>query len=202
MISNIILIICIILTIVPYILLLITYFTNNKDYKITASENILKLLDNDNNINFIENKDSYFSHYNIKRRIIKLSSKTYDSKKYFHIAVSSLLAGYSLIKIKSMDYLSYIINNLKIITILPIISIILSIYARNTKDAKIAIIILVLIGIIQYLINTLTTLSINTVKIKEERINKILNVFLVNTKIYFICTLLQILRLVIVVLNI
>ena len=202
MISNILLITAIILTIAPYLMLVITYLTSNKEYKITASENILKLLDNDNNINFIENKESYFSHYNIKRKMIKLSSNTYDSKKIFHIAVSSLLAGYSLINNKIINYLSYIINKLKIITIIPIISIILSIYAHSIKDAKIGLIILLIIGIIQYIINNLTTTAISNVNIKEERITKTLNIFLLNTKLYFICTLIQILRLVIIVLKI
>ena len=200
MINNILLIISICITLLGYILLLIAYITNKKEYKITASENILKILDSDNNINFIENKESNISHYNIKRKIIKLSPNTYDSKTYFSIALSSLLAGYSLINNKLINYLSYIINKLKIITILPIISILLSIYAKNIGDCKIAIVILLIISIIQYIINNLTEESINIINIKNNNINKILNIFLLNTKIYFISTLIQILRLFLIIL--
>ena len=63
-------------------------------------------------------------------------------------------------------------------------------------------VILLIIGIIQYIINNLTTTAISNVNIKEERITKTLNIFLLNTKLYFICTLIQILRLVIIVLKI
>ena len=202
MINNILLIVSIILIIIPYILLLITYLTNKKEKNITASENILKLLEDNNNINFVENKDSYFSHYNIKRKIIKLSSNTYDSKTYFSIALSSLLAVYSLINDKVINYLSYIIKKLKIITIIPIISIILSIYAHNIADCKIALVIIIIIAIIQYILNSLTYTSINNIKSKDNNINKILNIFLLNTKIYFIASLIQILRLVLIIIQI
>ena len=69
MISKLLLIVSLTLTIIPYILLLITYISSKKEKKITASENILKILENDSSINFIENKESIFSHYNIKRKI-------------------------------------------------------------------------------------------------------------------------------------
>ena len=202
MISKLLLIVSLTLTIIPYILLLITYISSKKEKKITASENILKILENDSSINFIENKESIFSHYNIKRKIIKLSSKTYDSRTIFSLAVSSLLAGFSLINNKLINYLSYIINKLKIITILPIIAIILSIYVHTIADAKIAMFIIIILAVIEYIINYLITLAINNINIKDKDISKILNIFILNTKIYFIAVLIQILRLFLIILNI
>lgn len=202
MISKLLLIVSLTLTIIPYLLLLITYLSSKKERNITASENILKILENDSSINFIENKESIFSHYNIKRKMIKLSNKTYDSKTIFSIAVSSLLAGFSLINNKLINYLSYIINKLKIITILPIIAIILSIYVHTIADAKIAMFIIIILAVIEYIINYLITLAINNINIKDKDISKILNIFILNTKIYFIAVLIQILRLFLIILNI
>lgn len=202
MINKILLIIGIILTIVPYLILLITYISNRKKTNITTSDNIIKILKNDNKISFIESKDSFFSYYNIKRKIIKLSKETYDSNTYFHVALSSLLVGYSLINNNIINYLSYIINKLRIISIMPIISIILSIYASNIADSKIALIIIIIIAIIQYILNALTEIAVNNVKKNNTKINNILDTFLLTTKIYFIATLVQILRLVIIIIKI
>ncbi len=201
MLNQILLIISIIITTIPYLLLLITYITNKKETNITASENILKILENEDNINFVESKDNYFSHYNIKRRIIKLTSKTYDSKTIFSQATSSLLAGYSLINNNLINYLSKIINKLKIFTIIPLISLTLTILAHNTGDCKIALIIIIITAIIEYIIYNLTETAINNIKPTKDT-NKILKIFLLNTKLFFIGNLIQILRLIIIIMEI
>ena len=198
MISNILLIISITMVLIPYLLLFISYLSNKEEAKITASEMINKIL-KDNNINYIEDKNIYFSHYNIKRKMIKLSTKTYYSNKYFSLAIASLLAGYSMINDKAITYLSKIINKLKIITIIPIISILLSIFAHTIKDSKIALILLIIIAIIEYIIYNLTETAIEKIKIKNNKINKIINTFTINNKIFFIATLIQILRIAIII---
>ena len=85
---------------------------------------------------------------------------------------------------------------------MPIISIILSIYASNIADSKIALIIIIIIAIIQYVLNALTEIAVNNVKKNNTKINNILDTFLLTTKIYFIATLVQILRLVIIIIKI
>ena len=69
--STIILIISLALVIYGYIKLLITYILNrNKKYKNKAYEVVIKLLDDESSINLIESKESSFSKYNIKRKIL------------------------------------------------------------------------------------------------------------------------------------
>ena len=98
MISNIILILGVGLTVILYLYIVIIYFINRgKEDSMTSSELVLKLLDNDASINLIESKESMFSKYNIKRKMVKLSESCYDSKNYFNLAIASLLSGYSLL---------------------------------------------------------------------------------------------------------
>ena len=203
MISNVLLIISIILVILGYLIIIFTYLLNkNKTKDITASDQVLKILNDDNVINLIEDSDSYFSHYNIKRNIVKLKSKTYNSKDVFSIAIASLLSGYSLTKNNILNYLSYIFKQLKFFSFSPAITIIISYIVTNAGDSKIAIIILLLIAIYQYILNDLNTKALEVINIKDKDINKILNILTKTTTIFFISTLIQIIRLIVIILNI
>ena len=109
MISNIILILGVGLTVILYLYIVIIYFINKKkEDSMTSSELVLKLLDNDASINLIESKESMFSKYNIKRKMVKLSESCYDSKNYFNLAIASLLSGYSLLNNNLLNYLGYV----------------------------------------------------------------------------------------------
>ena len=203
MISNILLIIIIIIVILGYLIIIFTYLLNkNKTKDITASDEVLNILNNDNAINLIEDSDSYFSHYNIKRNIVKLKSKTYNSKDIFSIAIASLLSGYSLAKNNLLNYVSYIFKELKFFSFSSIIAIIISYIVTNAGDSKIAIVIFILIAIYQYILNTLNTSAIEIINNKEKNINKILNILNKTTTIFFISTLILIIRLVVIILNI
>ena len=203
MISYILLIISIIFVFFGYILLIFTYFLNkNKTKNITAADQVQKILDDDNAINLIEDSDAYFSHYNIKRDIVKLKSKTYNSKSIFSIAIASLLAGYSLVKNNILKYISYIFKELKIFSFIPLITIILSYLVTNSGDSKIAIVIFIIVAIYQYIINTINMEAVEKIKIKDKDINKVLNNVSKVTTIFFISTLVQIIRLVVIIMNI
>ena len=203
MISYILLIISIIITILGYLLLIFTYLLNkNKTKDITASDQVLKILDDENAINLIEDKDAYFSHYNIKRDIVKLKTKTFNSKDIFSISIATLLSSYSLIKNNFFKYISYIFKEIKFFSIIPLITIILSYIVQNSGDSKIAIVIFIIIAIYQYLINTINTEAINKLNIEDKDINKILNIINKTSTIFFINTLIQIIRLVVIILNI
>ena len=68
----------------------ITYINNNNQkYSKTAQETVIDLLKENPNINVIKNNSQFFSKYNIKRKIVKLSNNTYDSSSYFSNAVAS-----------------------------------------------------------------------------------------------------------------
>ena len=82
--NTIILVISLSLVIYGYIKLLITYILNrDKKYKNKAYEVVIKLLDDESSINLIESKESSFSKYNIKRKMVKLSENTYDNDNIF-----------------------------------------------------------------------------------------------------------------------
>ena len=101
----------IILDIILYLMFFITYINNNNQkYSKTAQETVIDLLKENPNINVIKNNSQFFSKYNIKRKIVKLSNNTYDSSSYFSNAVASLLSGYELTKNKALSYLSYVFN--------------------------------------------------------------------------------------------
>ena len=69
MVSEIILIVCIVLTAILYMGIIMLYIVNRKkNTSITASEEVLKILDDEASINLIESRESIFSKYNIKRK--------------------------------------------------------------------------------------------------------------------------------------
>ena len=147
----------IILDIILYLMFFITYINNNNQkYSKTAQETVIDLLKENPNINVIKNNSQFFSKYNIKRKIVKLSNNTYDSSSYFSNAVAYLLSGYELTKNKALSYLSYVFNDLKVISLMPVIVITLSILVNNAMDAKIYTFFLAIILIYQYIMNNVT----------------------------------------------
>lgn len=200
---KILLIVGIILILYAYIYAIILYLTNkNKKTNKTAQEISLKILDNEYSINLIKTNDSMFSKYNIKRNMVKLSSNTYDSSNYFSQSIASLLSGYAISNSKYLNIIGKIFKELKFISFSPIVVIILSIITTNIGDSKISIIILILIAIYQYILNIINTETINKLDIRKEEINVLLNKFNNINTIFFISTLIEIIRLVIIILNI
>ncbi|MEE3342976.1 MAG: zinc metallopeptidase [Bacilli bacterium] len=203
MISYILLIISIILVVIGYLLLIVSYFTNkNKKKDITGADQVQKLLIDDSAINLIEDKEAYFSHYNIKRNIVKLKSKTYNGRDVFSLAVASFLSGYSLVKNNIFNYIAFIFKELKIFSFIPFITIIMSYLVSNSGDSKIAIVIFIVALVYLYLINSINTEAIDRVKLNDMDINKVMSIFNKISTIFFISILVQMLRLIVIILNI
>jgi len=203
MINKILLIIGIILISIAYINILILYLTNkNKNTKTTAQELSLKILDNEYSINLIKSNESIFSKYNIKRNMVKLSSNTYDSSNYFSQSIASILSGYAISNSKYLNIIGKIFKELKFISFSPIIVIIISIFTRSSGDSRISIILLIIIAIYLYILNIINTDTISKLDIKKEEISKLLNTFNNTNTIFFISTLIEIIRLVVIILNI
>lgn len=199
--SIIILIISLALVIYGYIKLLITYILNkNKKYKNKAYEVVIKLLDDESSINLIESKESSFSKYNIKRKMVKLSENTYDNDNIFRISVASMLSGYALSKSKYLQTLSTIFKELKVFSCSAIICIIISILTTNMGDAKINIVLISLIAVYQYILNLINIEALDNVYVSKE-VNGIMNTFNKVNNIFFISSLVQIARLVVIMLN-
>lgn len=199
--STIILIISLALVIYGYIKLLITYILNkNKKYKNKAYEVVIKLLDDESSINLIESKESSFSKYNIKRKMVKLSESTYDNDNIFRVSVASMLSGYALSKSKYLQTLSTIFKELKVFSYSAIICIIISILTTNMGDAKISIVLISLIAVYQYILNLINVKVLDSVDVSKE-VNGIMNTFNKVNNIFFISSLVQIIRLVVIMLN-
>ncbi len=193
----------IILDIILYLMFFITYINNNNQkYSKTAQETVIDLLKENPNINVIKNNSQFFSKYNIKRKIVKLSNNTYDSSSYFSNAVASLLSGYELTKNKALSYLSYVFNELKVISLMPVIVIILSILVTNAIDAKIYILASIIVLIYQYIINNITMEATQKVNSSDNKLNNILNIFNKCSTLSFVITLTQILRMIIIIMDI
>ena len=95
--SNILLIISIILTLICYIIIFIFSLTS-KNGSETAYEAVIRLTKEDNGLRLVESKDNILNKYQLKRKIIKLKEKTYSSKSYFSLSIAYLLSGYSKLK--------------------------------------------------------------------------------------------------------
>ena len=215
MLINILLLISIFLVLIAY-LNIILKFIKTKNINIdnlTGFDLAKELTSNYDEINIVETRDINISKYNLKRKIIRLTNKDYNSNDINTLAKISLLSGYSLINLnkdKNIKCLSKIFKNIDYLNKSPILSLIISALAQSKGDAKIAIVLLVITSIYQYLINEINITS------KEETTNKlkyllkdnnysllesIQNSYLSLNKISFITTLILILREVLLIIN-
>lgn len=168
-----------------------------------------------NNINIIESK-SYFSLYNIKRKVIKLSTKCYYGKDLSSISLSLIEAGVSIVdnnKNKYINFLRNIFNNLKLLYIFPIISLFINSLSFYVSDAKVGIVFLLIFTFVIYIIldikgEAISWVSNNLDKIKEiskeniNRINKFMNKILWCDKLIYYGHFIMIIRLILIIFEI
>ena len=212
---NLLLIISIILILVSYTRIILIYLST-KSINIDdmngfdlAKELTLKY----DEINIVESKEINISKYNIKRRVIRLTPKDYNSNNIFNLSKITLLSGYSLMNINNDKYLSLlgrVLPNIDYLNKSSLIALFISILTRTTKDAKISIILLIIILIYQYLINEINIMSKNETTntlssiLKTNYYNKIFQVediYLFINKISFITTLILIFRNILIIIN-
>ena len=142
----------IIVSFVGYFLLII--FGNRKvtdDNGFDITKDIISEYDS---INVIESK-SYFTIYNIKRRVIRLSSKCYYGNKISDISLSLMEAGISIVDNKKNKYiqvLKKIFPNLKVLYIFSILSLIINYLTYTISDAKVSLIIIGIFSVISYML--------------------------------------------------
>ena len=215
MLINILLLISILLILIAY-LNIVLKFIKTKNIKIdnlTGFDLAKELTSNYDEINIVESRDINISKYNLKRRVIRLTTKDYNSNNINTLSKISLLSGYSLINLnkdKNIEYLSKIFKSIDYLNKSPILAIIISLLVRKIGDAKIALILLIIISIYQYLINeiNITSKEETTNNLKEiikdnnySLLENIQNSYLLLNKISFITTLILILRLVLIIIN-
>lgn len=194
--SNILLIISIILTLICYIIIFISSLTS-KNGSETAYEAVIRLTKEDNGLRLVESKDNILNKYQLKRKIIKLKEKTYSSKSYFSLSIAYLLSGYSKLKESSLEYLSKVIPYFYYLSFTPIISLVITLVIKTSMDAKIGIIIFIIILIYQNILSNLNTKAIDLVKDDNKYITKYLNNIILISKVFILSTIIQLIRMII-----
>lgn len=193
--SNILLIISIILTLICYIIIFISSLTS-KNGSETAYEAVIRLTKEDNGLRLVESKDNILNKYQLKRKIIKLKEKTYSSKSYFSLSIAYLLSGYSKLKESSLEYLSKVIPYFYYLSFTPLISLVITLVIKTSMDAKIGIIIFIIILIYQNILSNLNTKAIDLVKDDNKDITKYLNNVIFTSKIFILSTIIQLIRMI------
>lgn len=194
--SNILLIISIILTLICYIIIFISSLTS-KNGSETAYEAVIRLTKEDNGLRLVESKDNILNKYQLKRKIIKLKEKTYSSKSYFSLSIAYLLSGYSKLKESSLEYLSKVIPYFYYLSFTPLISLVITLVIKTSMDAKIGIIIFIIILIYQNILSNLNTKAIDLVKDDNKYITKYLNNIIFISKVFILSTIIQLIRMII-----
>ncbi len=193
--SNILLIISIALTVLCYILTLISSLTSKKGSE-TAAEAVIRLTKNDNGLRLVESKDNIFNKYQIKRKIIKLKEKTYSSKSYFSLSIAYLLSGYSKLKDDTLEYLGKVIPYFYYLSFTPILSLVIGLVIKTSMDAKIGIVLFVLILVYQNIISNLNAKAINLVKDDNSDVTRYLTNIIFASKIFILSTMIQLIRMI------
>lgn len=210
MISYILLVLSIIIVVVSYLMIFVKYFIyKNKNIdNYSGFDGAKEVTSNYEEINIVSSRDVIFSEYDIKRNVIRLNNKNYDSNSYFDVAISMILAGYSLVNISNSNYFKFmvIIKKIGYLGFVSLIGIVLSCFIRNIGDAKIGIVVFILLLVYQYMryqIAVLANKEIKEVIDREiyDKVSYVINSIINFNKISFITMLLLIIRLVVIILG-
>lgn len=177
--------------------------TNNDGFNVTKD-----ILNEYDSINIIETK-SIITTYNIKRNVIKLSSKCYYGNSISDIGISLMEAGISVVdngKNKFISLIKMMISNLKCLYVLPLLAFIFNCLSLSILDAKVGIFILLIFSILSYMLINIKSDAIswinNKLKIKEKlNVNKFLNKILLFDKLIFFGELVMIIKFVAIILE-
>lgn len=215
MIKNILILISIIIIVISYLRIILIYLKNRniKSNSLTGFDLAKEITSNYDEINIVESKEINISKYNLKRRIIRLTNKNYESNNLFTLAITSCLSGYSLANInkdKYIELLSKILPSIDYLGKTSIIALIIAVMTNNAGDAKIGVFLLGIILIYQYIIiqinsvsNEYTKKELKKIVTKKElpKLEEILNSFLSLHTISFITTLILILREILIIMK-
>ena len=196
----------IILAFIAYIILILInrkIKINNDGFNTTKD-----ILNEYDSINIIETK-SIITTYNIKRKVIKLSSKCYYGNSVSDIGISLMEAGISVVdngKNKFISLIKMMVSNLKCLYVLPLLAFIFNNLSLSILDAKVGIFILLIFSIVNYMLINIKGDAISWInkklKIKEKlNVNKFLNKILLFDKLIFFGELVMIIKFVAIILE-
>lgn len=203
MIRDILMFLGIVIILFGYVRFGFVYLTKKRlIIKKSSLDYALEVFKDDNSIKIIESNNSYFSKYSIKRNIVKLSSNSYDKNDCFSVAVSYFFSLYASINNKYLELLGKIISSIKVISFAPIVVILVSIISSSSMDSKIGILVLSVIGVYQYMLDIINIEVVDKVSSKDKEINKLVLFFKQTNVLFFVATLIEVVRLVMIFLNI
>lgn len=199
-------IISIALIIIGYLIFLLQYIINNnkKINSMTGFDLAKEITLDYDNINIVESIEINLSNYHLKRNVIRLTKKTYESNSLFSLIISSYLSCLSLVNNKYINQLKKVLPRIDYLNKSPIIMLILLYIINTITDAKIGTILGLIILIYQYYYLQITSESIAIAKkkkiIKKEIIEGLEKIYLSN-KLFFISTLTILLKFAIIIIK-
>lgn len=172
----------------------------SKNNSTTAFELSKEITSDYDNINIVESSEIIISKYHLKRKVIRLTKKMYSAKDTFSLALATYLSCISLSNSKYLEWLSKVISSIDYLNKSPIIILIISYFAHTKGDAQIGIVLGGIILIYQYFYLQICVSSINIANEKEldQMILNILTHLYSSNKLFFISTLIFILRFIII----
>lgn len=194
---------------------LIMYGRSKNVSKENSFDIVKDIISEYNSINVIESK-SYFTIYNIKRKVVKLSSKIYYGSDLSSVSLSLIEAGISIVdkkKNKFLDILRNVFSNLKLLYIFPIIVVLINNSSFNVNDAKSSIIFVLIFTFLSYIVLDIKSQgiyfiseNIKNIKVisKEGKVQIVnfMNKLLLFDKIIYFGELIVIVRIVFIMLGI
>lgn len=208
MVSNILFLVSVCLVCFGYIYVFVQFLTTSSISDKTSFDVAKEISDGGDSINIVSSSDVIFSEYDVKRNVIRLKSKVYDSSKVSDIANGAMLAGYSLVNQECSDYFkfSFIISRINLFGFVGLLGVVLSYFIRNIGDAYIGIVIFGIMIIYQYMRYQISVLADGKIKeildwnIYSKLSRNISSVVLFN-KVSFIVMLILVIRLVVIILG-
>ena len=215
MIEDVLMLFGILMVIISYGKIILIYFKSRKIEigDINGFDIAKEITFNYDEINVVKANDVRSSKYNIKRRVIRLSSKDYEENNIYSLAIVAILAGYSLININKDKYFklySSVFSNIGYISYSLIIGILVSLFTNTAGDAKIGLVILVVILLYQYIrIQSFTMGYENIIYSIKDKFSdsefdifyNVLKTFLNFHTMSFVITLIMMLREVLIIVN-
>lgn len=168
LISDIFLILGIILTIIIFLRIVLIYLKyKNIIISLTGYDISKKIIDNYeiDDIDIIESQDNNFNIYNLRRKVIKLSTKTYYNKDIYNLSKALELTCCSIYDNNHKDsytrILKKIFTNFNFNFYSSLIAIVISYLLAGTTMNTLGLILLVIIFSYQYIIKTIQNESFN-----------------------------------------
>lgn len=196
-----------------YIIVILIYkkYKNSEYNGFNITKDVLNEFDS---INIIENK-SYFTVYNIRRKVIKIASNCYYGNSVSDMAISLMEAGISVVDNNKNNFILFmkkIVSNLKYLYILPIIAVIFNSISSGILDFKIGILLTAIFSIIMYFLINIKSEGIIIISKELEKNKKVNNDLIIRIisfmnkvilldKLIFISELVMIIRFIAIILN-